>query len=103
MTGGTLPSAAAAGGAHDLAARDRKRSGPLRPRCNGEPGCRAEGARPDFGDLGSKSKLARNGEGGKKIKSNEFFLFYKNNQTNEFKHEFEFKHCKSNALTCMQQ
>jgi hypothetical protein len=66
MTGGTRPSAAAAGGARDLAALGCKRSEPLRPRCDGEPGCRAEGARPDFGDLGSKLKQARNGEGGKR-------------------------------------
>jgi hypothetical protein len=31
------------------------------------------------------------------------FLFFKNNQTNEFKHEFELKHSKNNAPTGMQQ
>jgi hypothetical protein len=31
-----------------------------------------------------------------------FSLFYKNNQTHEFKHEFEFKHFKNSAAACMQ-
>jgi hypothetical protein len=31
------------------------------------------------------------------------FLFYKNIQTIEFKHGFDFKHSKNNAPACMQQ
>jgi hypothetical protein len=66
MMGGTRPSAAAAGGARGWAAPSRKRSGPPSTRCDGEPGCRTEGAQPDFGDLGSKPKQTRNGEEGKR-------------------------------------
>jgi hypothetical protein len=96
MTGGTHSSAAAAGGARGWAAPGRKRSGPLSPRCDGDPGCEAEGAQPDFGDLGSKPKTGQKWVKGIRNKGEGFFFFFlKNIQTNEFKYEFEFKHSKT--------
>jgi hypothetical protein len=40
--------------------------------------------------------------GRRKKNKEKVFLLYKNIQTNEFKHEFEFKHSKNNAPACMQ-
>jgi hypothetical protein len=41
------------------------------------------------------------GKGGKKDKRERFSIF-ENNQPNEFKHKFEFKHFKNIAPACMQ-
>jgi hypothetical protein len=56
----------------------------------------------DFSGSGLKIKTGQKWGGGRRAKGNVFSIL-KNNQTNEFKHEFESKHSKNNATACMQQ
>jgi hypothetical protein len=53
-----------------------------------------EGARPDFGTLGSNKERARI-DGREEMKRERVFYFCKTTQSNEFKYEFEFKHSKT--------
>jgi hypothetical protein len=42
--------------------------------------------------VGPENKAGQNGEGGKRESRKVFPIFFKNDQTHEFKHEFEFNH-----------
>jgi hypothetical protein len=62
MTGGTHPSATAAGGARSWAALGRKRSGSLGARCDGKPGGGAEGLPPDLDRWAAQKEQGKEGK-----------------------------------------
>jgi hypothetical protein len=86
MTGGARPSAAAAGGAHSWATLGCQRAG-LRS---------GSGLwRPDGGKRGASAGLCLMGCAETRKKRKKVFPIFLKKQTNEFKHEFEFKHSKT--------
>jgi hypothetical protein len=92
MTGGGHPSAAGDGCARWWAE--------LGPKASAGCGAKAKKSTGLPAQMGYRLDKWKGKEGKGKIGF--FSLFYKNNQTHEFKHEFEFKHFKNSATSCMQ-